>query len=290
MQAVLDRMNLHRRVILCGLLSGYNHDDPALASFGQVLIKRLRVEGFIILDYASTFMDAGKQLGMWKMMGKIKDKQTIIKGLEKAPEAINMLFQGSNIGKLILEFERRAAPRIVRFPAPYAGKARLLRFLLGFSWVGLVSVGTPDAGLAPGLLRFFASLLLHLLLLFPLRIGPLRHRLELRFLLRRQYFSYLVSCALPYHVHLSLGLFADSLHFVMRAVNDRIHLLALLLSQSHFLRHFRNALGSPLRLAQEGRTCSRRSIAPVREAIPEYASNPGSQQKHDRQPYPCFPP
>jgi len=103
MQAVLDRMNLHGRVVLCGLISGYTRQDPALASFGQVLIKRLRVEGFIILDYTSKFMDAGQQLGMWKMMGKLKDKQTILKGLDKAPEAINMLFDGSNIGKLLIE-------------------------------------------------------------------------------------------------------------------------------------------------------------------------------------------
>jgi NADPH-dependent curcumin reductase CurA len=103
MQAVLDRMNLHGRVILCGLISGYTREDPAMASFGQVLMKRLRVEGFIILDYVSRFMDAGKQLGMWKMMGKLNDRQTIVKGLEKAPEAINMLFEGKNIGKLIVE-------------------------------------------------------------------------------------------------------------------------------------------------------------------------------------------
>jgi NADPH-dependent curcumin reductase CurA len=96
-------MNLHGRVILCGLISGYTREDPALASFGQVLMKRLRVEGFIILDYVSRFMDAGKQLAMWKMMGKLKDRQTIVKGLEKAPEAINMLFEGKNIGKLIVE-------------------------------------------------------------------------------------------------------------------------------------------------------------------------------------------
>ena len=103
MQAVLDRMNLHGRVVLCGLISGYTRQDPALASFSQIIIKRLRVEGFLILDYASKFMDAGKQLGMWKMMGKLKDKQTILKGLDKAPEGINMLFQGSNTGKLLIE-------------------------------------------------------------------------------------------------------------------------------------------------------------------------------------------
>lgn len=103
MQAVLDRMNLHGRVVLCGLISGYTKHDPALASFGQVLVKRLRVEGFIILDYVAKYMEAGQKLGMWKMMGKIKDKQTVLKGLEKAPQAINMLFEGSNIGKLVIE-------------------------------------------------------------------------------------------------------------------------------------------------------------------------------------------
>jgi len=103
MQAVLDRMNLHGRVVLCGLISGYTNEDPGLASFAQVLIKRLRVEGFIILDYGSRFMEAGQKLAMWKMAGKLKSRETIVKGLEKAPEAINMLFHGDNIGKLIVE-------------------------------------------------------------------------------------------------------------------------------------------------------------------------------------------
>jgi len=103
MQAVLNRMNLHGRVVLCGLISGYTTEAPSMASFDQLIIKRLRVEGFLILDYVSKFMDAGKQLGMWKMTGKLKDRQTLVQGLEKAPEAINMLFRGDNIGKLILE-------------------------------------------------------------------------------------------------------------------------------------------------------------------------------------------
>ena len=103
MQAVLDRMNLHGRVVLCGLISGYTKQDPGLASFALVLIKRLRVEGLIIFDYAAKFEEAAKQIGVWKMTGKIKDKQTIVKGFEQVPEAINMLFSGANIGKLVVE-------------------------------------------------------------------------------------------------------------------------------------------------------------------------------------------
>jgi len=103
MHAVFDRMNLHGRVVLCGLISGYNKEDPALASLATVLVKRLRVQGFIILDYAPRFMEAATQLGQWKMFGKLKDRETIVEGLEKAPDAINMLFTGGNIGKLIVK-------------------------------------------------------------------------------------------------------------------------------------------------------------------------------------------
>jgi len=103
MQEVLNRMNLHGRVALCGLISGYTKHDPGLVSLGNILVKRLRVQGFIILDYASRFMEAAKQLGQWKMFGKLKDRETIVEGLEKAPDAINMLFTGGNIGKTILK-------------------------------------------------------------------------------------------------------------------------------------------------------------------------------------------
>jgi NADPH-dependent curcumin reductase CurA len=103
MQTVLGLMNLHGRVVVCGLISGYTKEDPSMASFGTVLVKRLRVEGFIILDYAPRFMEAATQLGQWKMFGKIKDRETIVEGLEKAPEAINMLFTGGNTGKLIVK-------------------------------------------------------------------------------------------------------------------------------------------------------------------------------------------
>ncbi len=103
MNTVLGLMNLHGRVVLCGLISGYTKEDPGLVSLGTVLVKRLRVEGFIVLDYAPRFMEAATQLGQWKMFGKIKDRETIVEGLEKAPEAINMLFTGGNIGKLIVK-------------------------------------------------------------------------------------------------------------------------------------------------------------------------------------------
>lgn len=103
MQTVLGLMNLHGRVVLCGLISSYTKEDPSMASFATVLVKRLRVEGFILTDYVPRFMEAATQLGQWKMFGKIKDRETIVEGLERAPEAINMLFTGGNTGKLIVK-------------------------------------------------------------------------------------------------------------------------------------------------------------------------------------------
>ena len=103
MQEVVNRMNLHGRVIVCGFISGYTKEDPNFVSLGSVIVKRLRIQGFLILDYASRFMEAATQLGQWKMFGKLKDRETIVEGLEKAPEAINMLFTGGNIGKTIVK-------------------------------------------------------------------------------------------------------------------------------------------------------------------------------------------
>jgi NADPH-dependent curcumin reductase len=103
MQEVLNRMNLFGRVVLCGLISGYTKEDTGLASLGLILVKRLKVQGFIVLDFASRFMEAATQLGKWKMFGKLKDRETIVEGLEKAPDAINMLFTGANIGKLLVK-------------------------------------------------------------------------------------------------------------------------------------------------------------------------------------------
>jgi NADPH-dependent curcumin reductase CurA len=103
MQEVLNRMNLFGRVVVCGLISGYTMGDPSIASFATIVVKRLRVQGFIILDYASRFMEAATQLGQWKMFGRLKDRETIVEGLEKAPDAINMLFTGGNTGKLIVK-------------------------------------------------------------------------------------------------------------------------------------------------------------------------------------------
>jgi len=102
MHAVLDRMNLHGRMVVCGFISAYTKGEPDAINLGLMIVKRLRVQGFLVLDYLDRFMEAATQLGKWKMFGKLKDRETIVEGLERAPEAINMLFTGGNIGKTIV--------------------------------------------------------------------------------------------------------------------------------------------------------------------------------------------
>ena len=101
----LARINLRARVALCGLISGYNEKapQPGPRNFGNVLMKRARIEGFIIVDYAARFAEGmGKLLELWTS-GRLKHRTTLVEGLENAPAAINQLFDGQNVGKLLIK-------------------------------------------------------------------------------------------------------------------------------------------------------------------------------------------
>jgi NADPH-dependent curcumin reductase CurA len=103
METVLAHMNLNGRVALCGMISGYNTGEPMRGPYDTILMKRLRVQGFIVIDFMNRFPEAILQLAGWMMEGKIKHRETIVDGLENAPVAINQLFDGDNIGKLIIK-------------------------------------------------------------------------------------------------------------------------------------------------------------------------------------------
>ena len=104
MHEVFAMLNLHARVALCGLISEYNEAERPLGPpLARVLVNRVKIQGFIILDYFGRFPEAIAQLGQWVAEGKVKDKHTVVEGLERAPEAVNMLFDGDNVGKLIVK-------------------------------------------------------------------------------------------------------------------------------------------------------------------------------------------
>ena len=105
LDAVLNHINLKARIVLCGLISQYNATEPVPGpyNFVNILIKRARVEGFIVLDYLPRAHEAFAELSKWYLEGKLKYRVDVVEGLEQAPEAINRLFEGSNTGKLILK-------------------------------------------------------------------------------------------------------------------------------------------------------------------------------------------
>lgn len=107
METVFRRLNVNARVALCGLISAYNDDtrpfDPHI--FGRLLINRVRLQGFIILDYYPRFGEAITQLSQWAAEGKLKSEQTVVEGFENLPNALNMLFKGENKGKLVVKID-----------------------------------------------------------------------------------------------------------------------------------------------------------------------------------------
>ncbi|MGO8738656.1 NADP-dependent oxidoreductase [Rhodoblastus sp.] len=103
MRAVLERMNVRGRVVLCGLISTYAEESREALDLWDVLVKNLTVGGFITMNYSARYKEALRRLAWWRWRGRLKDRVTVVEGLEKAPEAINMLFAGANQGKLLLK-------------------------------------------------------------------------------------------------------------------------------------------------------------------------------------------
>lgn len=105
MEAVFARMNLFGRVVLCGLISGYNATEHATIAppWEAMLMRRLKVQGFIVLDFMDRMGEALDALGGWMAEGKVKTRQDIRPGLDKAPEHLQALYTGGNFGKLLVE-------------------------------------------------------------------------------------------------------------------------------------------------------------------------------------------
>jgi NADPH-dependent curcumin reductase CurA len=104
MRAVLSRMVIGGRVALCGLISGYNSGERPSDDYSVFVMKRLSMQGFLVLDYTKT-REAVQALGGWIRDGRLKAEETVAEGLENAPVVLNRLFDGSHRGKLVLRVD-----------------------------------------------------------------------------------------------------------------------------------------------------------------------------------------
>jgi NADPH-dependent curcumin reductase len=104
LNAALACINTRARIVICGLISQYNElvPPPGPRFIGNLLIRRARMEGFIVMDYQERFPEALGPLARWMAEGRLRYRTDIVEGLERAPAAVNRLFDGANIGKLLV--------------------------------------------------------------------------------------------------------------------------------------------------------------------------------------------
>ena len=104
LDACLELMNLGGRIPTCGLISRYNATDPVAGPYNypMILMQRLRVEGFIVLDYADRYSEAISALGQWMAEGKLTVRTEVVDGLENAVQTVRKLYTGANTGKLMI--------------------------------------------------------------------------------------------------------------------------------------------------------------------------------------------
>ena len=103
--AVISQINKAARIIICGQISMYNATTQPVGPRIQptMLKKSALMQGFIVNNYASRFPEGFKALAEWVGSGKLKYTNTTLHGFEKLPEAFIALFDGKNLGKMIVE-------------------------------------------------------------------------------------------------------------------------------------------------------------------------------------------
>lgn len=104
LDATLANLAMHGRVVLCGAISQYNEmgERAGLRNSAMLIMRRGRMEGFIILDFAHRFMEAQLELAGMVHAGTLRHQEHLVQGLEHAPEALNLLFSGGNHGKALV--------------------------------------------------------------------------------------------------------------------------------------------------------------------------------------------
>jgi NADPH-dependent curcumin reductase CurA len=101
---LLTQMNLHARVVVCGLISDYNATEPyAIRNWRAVLVNRIRLQGMIVFDWKERYGEAMKALGGYFGEGKLKYRESVIEGLDNAPRGLIALLKGENFGKQLVK-------------------------------------------------------------------------------------------------------------------------------------------------------------------------------------------
>jgi hypothetical protein len=100
----LARIAMNARIVICGGISRYNATGPLPGpkNYFNLVFRRARMEGFIVIDYAQRFAEAAKEMQAWIDAGQLKQQATVIDGFQELPRALIKLFEGFNTGKLMV--------------------------------------------------------------------------------------------------------------------------------------------------------------------------------------------
>jgi len=105
LDAALARLRMHARVVICGAISQYNNKEAIVGpkNYLSLLVNRATMQGMVVLDYADRYKEAGMQMGMWMMQGKLKTEEDVYEGIENFHDTYQRLFNGDKRGKLVLK-------------------------------------------------------------------------------------------------------------------------------------------------------------------------------------------
>jgi NADPH-dependent curcumin reductase CurA len=104
LEAALANLAMGARIVLCGAISNYNAPEPTgPRNYMNLLVRRARMEGFVVFDYMSRADEAMAELVPLVMEGKIRHREDVREGLEAAPAALVDLYSGDNRGKLLVK-------------------------------------------------------------------------------------------------------------------------------------------------------------------------------------------
>lgn len=103
LDAALAVANRFARFAICGMIAQYNEDapPPGPRNLAALIVKRIAMQGYIILDYPD-LTEETRQIAAWIAEGRIKSRETIVDGLDHAPQAFIGLFSGDNTGKMLV--------------------------------------------------------------------------------------------------------------------------------------------------------------------------------------------
>lgn len=91
------------RFAICGMIEGYNSAEPMCFRFiMRVIAMRIRIQGFIFTDYVPKMAQFHRDMGGWMASGAVKNRDTVVEGLEQTPSAFLGLFSGANTGKMLV--------------------------------------------------------------------------------------------------------------------------------------------------------------------------------------------